>query len=111
MNGEDILEEYETTKEYIREKFDEDPDLTESDTKLVLQVIEDATGIAIPLDAEDIPKVGTITRVSRELRREEGYEDLADPEVTEKGDQKEQKMEERHGSEGKVLYDKGEIVS
>jgi len=32
MPGQDITEEYDTAKEYVREKFEENPDLAESDT-------------------------------------------------------------------------------
>lgn len=97
-DGEDWKEEYENAKEYLRDKFDEDPELTESDTKLVLKIIEDASGIVIPVDEDDIPAVGTITRASRELRREEGYEDLASDEVTEERDDKEESMRDDFAS-------------
>lgn len=108
----DPTEEYETTKEYIRQKFEENPELTESDTKLFLDILEDATGLVIPVDVDvdDLPKVGSVTRASRKLRREEGYEDLARDEVTEARDNKEEEMEDKHSGNSEVLMKDGNIV-
>jgi len=97
MPGQDITEEYDTAKEYVREKFEENPDLAESDTKLVFEMIKDALGIELPFDHADMPSVGTITRASRELRNEEGYNELVSDETQEQREEAEEDMTEHMG--------------
>jgi len=94
MPGTPVTEEYETAKDFIREKFEENPELVESDTQLVLAIIEEAVGISLPVDTETMPSIGTITRASRELRNEEGYDELVSDETQEAREKAESSMRE-----------------
>lgn len=92
--GTDIKQEYDTAKEYVREKFEENPDLAESDTELVFEMIQDALGITLPFDKATMPSVGTVTRASRELRNEEGYNELVSDQTQEDREEAESDMRE-----------------
>lgn len=107
MPGTDITKEYQSSKEYVREKFEEDPDLAESDTKLVLRMLEDALGISLPIKDDAMPSIGTITRASRELRNEEGYDELVSEETQEKRDEAENDMRENFSEDSQQ---KNEII-
>jgi len=90
--GEDIKKEYEDAEHLVREKMEENPDLADSDTRLVLRIIQDAAGVELPISEEEIPAVGTITRASRVVRNQEP--DLVDDEVEENRRKKEEQTSE-----------------
>lgn len=64
-----------STKEKIREMFDENPDLTNSDTRVALEFIERALPDHVVFDVEagDLPSIGTITKASRVLRNQSDW--------------------------------------
>jgi len=84
-----IKEEYEDAESLVRQKMKENPELAESDTKLVLEIISEASGIFIPLSPEEIPAIGTITRASRKVRKEEEIEKLVSDTVEQERQEKE----------------------
>lgn len=64
-----------STKDKIREMFDEDPDLTDSDTKVALKFVERSLpeGYMFDVDPGDLPSIGTITKSSRVLRNQSDW--------------------------------------
>lgn len=110
MVGQDITKEYETAKDYVREKFEEDPDLANSDTELVFRMIEDALGIVLPFEKTEMPSVGTITRASRELRNEEGYNELVDDEVEEDRKQADESMTQHMAGTSKAQTEDSQVL-
>lgn len=112
MPGTDIIEEYDTAKDYVREKFEEDPKLANSDTELIFNMIQEALGISLPLEKANMPSIGTITRASRELRNEEGYNELVDDDVQESREKAQEAMKNKMANsstsqtqDSKLLWD------
>lgn len=93
MPGQDITEKYESDKEMVRKKFEQNHDLIEKDpTKLVLEIIEEASGVKLPITKDDIPSVGTITRASRDLRKNDGYDQYVSEQTKEAREKAEKEM-------------------
>lgn len=85
---------YGQAKDYIRNKFRDDPRLVESDTRLFLEIVKEVSDKDLDISEDDVPAIGTVTRSSRQLRNDEGFEKLASDEVSRGRKRREESMKE-----------------